>query len=177
MTEPDAGHAPSEVAGSIYSGIVKDQLSEERLRKTSLEQRALSVVATSGALSTLLFGLAAFAVQSSKISLSACQRDSIVAAVAAFLLAALLALFVQIPLPYKEADLKKLDDWTKREPWRSQDVIEAARQEAVLGYYTTKRARCLNGYKARILFAAIVFNVLAVAAVAVAVAATVIAAS
>jgi hypothetical protein len=177
MTDREAPSTPGEVAGPIYAGIVKDQLSEERLRKTSLEQRALSVVATSGALATLLFGLAAFAAQASKISLNPWQRSSILAAVAGFLVAAVMALLVQIPIPYREASLEKLDLWTQRAPWLSPDVIEAARLEAVLGYFTIKSARRLNKYKARLLFAAVLFDVLAVGAVAVAVAATVMAAS
>jgi hypothetical protein len=177
MTDSETTRALSEVAGSVYAGIVKDQLSEERLRKTSLEQRALSVVATSGALATLLFGLAAFAVQSAKVSLNPCQRYSIVAAVAGFLVAAVLALLVQIPLPYHEAGLDALNDWTKRAPWQSPEVVEAAREEAVIGYFTIKVARFWNGLKAWVLFAAIFFDVLAIAAAAVAAAATVIAAS
>lgn len=177
MTDADATRAPSEVAGSIYGGIVKDQLSEERLRKASLEQRALAVVTTSGALATLLFGLAAFAVQSIKVGLNPWQRDSVLAAVVAFLVAAVVALLVQAPMPYREARLDALNEWTKKAPWHSLDLVAAAREEAVLGYFTIKRARCLNRYKAWLLFAAVLFDVLAVAAVAVAVAATVIATS
>jgi len=166
----------SEVAGFVYGGMIKDQLAEERLRKSSIEQRALSVVATSGALSTLLFGLSAFAVQSSRISLSQYQRDSLLAAVVAFLLAAVLALVVQAPFRYREASLDHVDRWKRRAAWRSLDLVEASRKEAVLGYFTIKAARRLNGYKAGLLFAAVLFDVLAVAAVAVAVVATVVAA-
>jgi hypothetical protein len=177
MTDAEGKRAPSEVAGSVYAVIVKDQLSEERLRKTSLEQRAFSVIATSGALATLLFGLATFAVQSAKVSLNSCQRDSIVAAVAGFLVSAVLARLAQIPLPYHEAGLDPLNDWTKRAPWQSPDVVEAAREEAVLGYFTIKVARRWNNLKAWVLFAAVFFDVLAIAAAAVAAAATVIAAA
>ena len=177
MTDRDVPIEPGDVAGSVYGGIVKDQLAEERLSKASLEQRALSVVATSGASATLVFGLSAFAVQASKISLDPWQRDSILAAIAAFLAAAVVALIVQIPIPYREASPKNLDLWTKRAAWLSTDVIEATREEAILGYYIIVRARRLNKYKARLLFAAVLFDVLAIGAVAVAVAATVMTAS
>jgi hypothetical protein len=46
-------------AGDAYTALIIEQLAEERSRKTSLEQRGISVITSSGALVTLLFGLAA----------------------------------------------------------------------------------------------------------------------
>jgi hypothetical protein len=47
-------------AGYLYADLVKEELAREQARKTSLEQRGLSVISTSGALVSLLFALLAF---------------------------------------------------------------------------------------------------------------------
>jgi hypothetical protein len=51
----------SDVKGGSYGPTIESQLDEERARKASLESRGIGIVTTSGALSTLLFGLVAFA--------------------------------------------------------------------------------------------------------------------
>jgi hypothetical protein len=45
-----------EVNGSSFGPTIKDQLTEERARKTSLEARGIGIVTSSGVLATLLFG-------------------------------------------------------------------------------------------------------------------------
>jgi hypothetical protein len=63
---------------------------------------------------------------------------------------------------------------TKRDHWTSTDLVEEARQNAVLYYHTLKRARDLNGCKARLLFLAVIAEVVAVLAAGLAAAVTVL---
>jgi hypothetical protein len=56
------------VGGPIYVELLKERLQEERAHKTSLEQRGLSVITSSGTLVTLLFALAAVVTASKSFS-------------------------------------------------------------------------------------------------------------
>jgi hypothetical protein len=47
------------VAGSVYAGLIADQLTQARALKSSLEQRALAVITTAGTLVSLLFAFTA----------------------------------------------------------------------------------------------------------------------
>src|SRR5204863_5652630 len=60
LSERVPGSKASEEPGSsVLLDYLNDQLARQDARKVSLEQRALAVITTSGALVTLLFGLAA----------------------------------------------------------------------------------------------------------------------
>jgi hypothetical protein len=162
------------VAGSLHAALISEQVAEERASKGSLEQRALAVITTSSALATLLIGLAAFARQAPHLHLDTVPRWLIVGAAAAFLIAAILSLVVIIPRDYKEASPKALDERIMRDRWTSTDVVEEARQNAVLYYHTLKRARDLNGCKATLLFLAVIAEVVAVLSAGLAAALTVL---
>lgn len=162
------------VAGSLHAALISEQVAEERERKGSLEQRTLAVITTSSALATLLIGLAAFARQAHNLHLDTATRWLIVGAATAFLVAAILSLAVIAPRDYKEASPKALDERIMRDRWISTDVVEEARQNAVLYYHTLKLARDLNGCKARLLFFAVSAEVAAVLAAGLAAAVTVL---
>src|SRR3989442_1204674 len=51
--------SPLPTAPNSLSDLIKEQLKDERDRKSSIEQRGVAVISTSGALVSLLFGLAA----------------------------------------------------------------------------------------------------------------------
>jgi hypothetical protein len=164
----------SGVAGTLHDALIADQLAEERARKTSLEQRALAVITTSGVLVTLLIGLAAFVKQASTMAhVGDMSRRLIVAAAGGFIAAAVLALMVVSPRKYNEADLSALDARIMRERWSSPDLIEEARKNAVLSYYIVLHARNQNGSKATLLFLAVIAEVAAVLAAGIAAAITV----
>jgi hypothetical protein len=56
-TEPSIAARPT--AGLVYGPLINAQVEDEQARKTSLEQRGLAVITTSGVLVSLLFGLGA----------------------------------------------------------------------------------------------------------------------
>lgn len=49
----------AERGSSIYAAYVNEQLAAQDSRKTSIEQRGIAVITTSGTLVSLLFGLVA----------------------------------------------------------------------------------------------------------------------
>lgn len=172
MAEPPP--SLSDVAGSLHGALIADQLSEERARKASLEERALAVITTSGALATLLIALAAFAKQASTAPLGDVARRLIVVAASGFIAAAVLALVIVAPWKYREADPTKLDDRIMRARWSSRNLVEEARKNAVLSYHTLVHARKLNDCKAKLLFLAVVAEVVAILAAGAAAAVTVL---
>lgn len=101
----------SGVAGALHAALIANQLAEERARKTSLEQRALAVITTSGVLAMLLIGLAAFVVNQAPTTahVDDMSRRLVVAAAAGFIAAAVLALAVVSPRKHREADLTAPD--------------------------------------------------------------------
>ena len=44
-------------AGEIFAAVIDYELEQERARRTSLEQRAMAVVTSSGVLVSLVFGM------------------------------------------------------------------------------------------------------------------------
>jgi nitrate reductase NapE component len=163
-------HAPDTSAGgrAVYADYIREQLAGQEARKTSLEQRGLSVVTTSGALVTLLFGLTTLAVERESFTLPAASRALLVVAIVFFVVAAVAAIVTNMPLSYEGVTAGALRG-AVRERWG--DSEEAATQMTSLTRIKVlESARRRNNVKAIALFAGMVSEIVAVALVGAAVA-------
>jgi hypothetical protein len=84
----------------VYADFVKSMLDAEVVRKSSLEQRGLGIITTSGTLVTLLFGLAAAITSAKTFTFPSAARDWLTAAAILFVLAAAAGIGANIPLFY-----------------------------------------------------------------------------
>src|SRR5947208_16967201 len=104
----------SKVAGDVYAPILVGMLAEEAARKASMEQRAISVITTSGALVSLLVALSVFLFgKDARFDVGSAARYAIAAAVLLFVAAAVMALVVNSPRAYRSfsnADVKRMLD-------------------------------------------------------------------
>ena len=157
------------VGSQIYSDFAKEQLDAEVQRKTSLEQRGLAVVTTSGALVTLVFGLTALSTQGQQTYEPPPGFNSLVAtALAWFIAAAFLALLTNAPLPgyagVRPSDLLS----ALRANWNDNESDARARA-TVTRLNILEAAVRMNNIKAYLLILSILFEVVAVVFVALAV--------
>jgi beta-lactamase class A len=158
---------PRKVAGDVYAPLIEAMLAEEGARKASMEQRAISVITTSGALVSLLVALAAFLLgKNTTFHANTPSKYTLVGAVVLFVAAAILALLVNDPAAYRSFgpnDVKlMLATW-------SSDAETARKQISTAQNDFAELAIQKNNRKARLLQAAVVCEVLGVCAVALAV--------
>lgn len=166
----DQGQSGStEVAGKSYEQLIREQLDEERARKSSLEQRAVFVITSSGALATLLFGLAAAVTAATGFVLPPGAKWLLVVAVPLFLVSAVLGILVNAPREYDEIATDELARVVDPQYWEAAGSI-GARRAAEARITVLRSARKLNYSKAKQVYYALIIEVIAVAAVAAAVA-------
>ena len=155
-------------SGEQYVAYLEQLSEEEDARKSSLEQRGIAVITTSGALATLLFGLVAVFTKAENFSLPSAASAALAVALVAFTVAAIAALLTNIPMAYVApmiGDPEK-DFW----PHWEKGAGDAMQRVAGTRLKVVKSAQDTNGRKARRLFVALCAEVMAVIAVAVAVA-------
>lgn len=99
---------------AVYADFVREQLSAEETRKSSLEQRGLAVITSSGALATLAFGALAFAKRGDRIPLPGPSPFLLIAGAVVLLLAAMSALAANAPRHHRAVDLVKLKETLRR---------------------------------------------------------------
>lgn len=162
--------AEDERAGDVYAHVIGELLQQERDRKASLEQKALSVITSSGALVTLLFGFASLAKTQSAAPVPVATRVLLLAALAAFLAATLGGLRVNRLVNYSPLgvsnDLRRMvsdELWNQDAPVGRQAIAEFRVDEI-------DRWREENGRKARRLQRAIAAESCGVAFLAVSIA-------
>lgn len=137
-------------ASATVMQLVEDQLTEERSTKTSLEGRAISVITSSGALATLLFALAALVTDAETFVLPGLPRWLLVAALLAFLAAAMFALRTARPDAYQEVTVDSLRDAIAPAAMSAPvDAGEASVAAVLVDIIEAARKR--NGEKARYL--------------------------
>lgn len=85
----------------VYADFVLEQLTAEETRKTSLEQRGLAVITSSGVLATLGFGSLALAKRGDHIPLASASAFLLAVGAVALLVAAVLALATNAPLRHR----------------------------------------------------------------------------
>jgi hypothetical protein len=146
---------------SVYADFVQEQLKAEETRKTSLEQRGLAVITSSGVIATLGFGSLALAKRGDRIPLPAGGAFLLIAGALALLVAAALALATNAPLRHRAINLARLNE-SLREHAADDDGIALIRVTATrLGLLGTTRQG--NDLKAILCLAAMVAEVLGVA--------------
>jgi hypothetical protein len=129
-----------------YLEFVGEQLSEERDRKRSLEARGISVITTSGALATLLLGIATFGVQGSfasgwAIALLGCG-------IGFFATAAIFALRVNQVSNYKEPTAAWMAELFTVEQNTALEHLQGAQRVADKMIRVMRHARVVNDGKA-----------------------------
>lgn len=154
-------------AGPEFATLLEKLSADQDARKTSLEQRGIAVITTSGTLVTLLFALVAVVTKAADFELPRTAQGPLGVALGGFVLAAVLALLTNVPLLYanvraKEAGAQIWDQWY------------AGRNKALREITATRlgivaRAQLVNGIKAWLLIAALVSEVVGVGGVALAV--------
>jgi hypothetical protein len=155
---------PEPGGGTLYADFISKQLDEEEKRRTSLEQRGISVISTSGALVTLLFGLAALVTGRQGFELPGSARAMLFVALGFFFVAALLAIATNAPLRYVDVrtdDLRRAVEQLWGDTRADAERRISATQVRVLA--ETKR---LNNLKGKLLLAAMCGEVIAVLFVA-----------
>lgn len=164
--EPESAEESASTAGrKVYSPLLKEQLAEERSRKTSIEQRGVAVITTSGVLVSLLFGLAAVVTQAKSFELLAASRALLAVSLLLFVVAALGGIVSNWPLSYSQFHVEDLRRFVDAEYWGG-PVDTASRRVAEAQVQILKRARRLNAIKGRALLFAMLIQVLAVVALA-----------
>jgi hypothetical protein len=149
-------------AGTSYGQLIADQLAEERARKSALESRGITVISVSGVLCTLILGLTAGVTTSTGFRFVAFVRVPLVLALVAFVSAAACGLLTNLPLRYKEPTARALVGLLNVRYWTGPEEIGELRvAEAQVTILSA--ARTANGLKARLLLAAVLFELLAVA--------------
>lgn len=173
MSEEDASReGPARRAGDVYAPLLVSMLSEQSARKSSVEQRALAVITTSGGLVSLLVALSALLLgKNTEFRLNAGARTIIVAAVVAFVAAAILALTANTPRGYLDFAPEDVDRMLNEFESSEEDarwLVAQARADYL------KRAMRLNDNKAHLLQIAVATEVAGVALVALGVVLTLI---
>jgi hypothetical protein len=157
----------TDIAGVAYADLIKDQLTQERARKASIEARGIGIITTSGALVTLLFAVPALATTSAATyTLPSGARVLLVISVFLFLIAALAGLMANMPTPYDEVHEDGLDDMVKPTWWSDADKASADRAVAAARVGIIKSGREASSQKAWFVIVGIGVEVAAVTVLA-----------
>ena len=175
----------NEVVGKAAS----DELKVEWDRKNSLEQRAITVVTTSGVLVTIVFGFTALVQKGTNfVSLLDHQKVPLIVSLSFFVFSALLAVMVNAPAPYSairagflrlflspllgEREVKTPPGMSEESANRYRSLSPTETRAAIIGETLTalRSARIANGRKATFLFSAMCAEVGGVIALVVTVA-------
>jgi fumarate reductase subunit C len=155
-------------AGTQYSAFIAAQLTEERSTKTSLESRGITVITTSGALVTLLFGLVALATkQAATYTLPDVATYLLVVAALLMTLAAVFGLLTNWALTYVEVTPEGIQDLVDNRDWSAGDE-QGMVDVAVTTKVIIEAARVQNGRKAILLRLAMIAEITGVFFVALA---------
>lgn len=170
-------------AASAYSGLILDQLSQARALASSIQQRALSVITTSGTLVTLIFAFGALSRAGQSIgpatatlprtSLGDPARESLVLSLALFIVAVGLALYVKDDRSYgvviSAAEFRTM---LSDDTWTAPDPVLGAYRVAFAEIQMTLKARRIAVDMARLLNLAIGVEIAAVVALTITVGST-----
>jgi hypothetical protein len=153
---------------SVYADFIEKVLAGQEARTTSIQQRGIAVITTSGTLVTLLFAFIGLATrQGSTYTLPGDTRPWLVAAVTLFVLAAGCGLICNIPKRFTNARAQDLrvgvDQFWNESAWAASGRVARTRLDMI------ERAAEVNGQQAWVLFAAVILEVGALLPLAVAV--------
>jgi hypothetical protein len=139
--------------------FIAEQVEAEESRKTSLETRGLSVITTSAALVTLLFGLAALTTSRKRFFQPHDVPGLMSLALLFFALAAGGGILTNLPLPYKNVKPLELR-WAVRDLWGDTGEMASQRVSATHVKFL-HRAQIINQIKGYILAVAMTFELAA----------------
>jgi hypothetical protein len=151
-------------AGPVLGPLIAALLDEQMRRKTSIEQRALAVISSSGVLVSLLVALTAFLI-SDDATLPVATQVTIALSVVSFVTAAVIALWVNTPRRYEGFSEQDLQRMTSDGLWNSESE-EARRIIAEQQAREVTVSLNLNNKKGRAVQWAIAAEVLGVGLVA-----------
>ena len=163
VADDEAGAA--DTAGTAYSDLIKEQLTQERATKGSLEQRALAVISSSGTLATLLFGLAALVSDREGFELPLWTRIWLIVGVVLFTAASILALTINSPERNRETSIEWMRKILQENYWKG-DASKGAMRAAESRVNAIDEASEVNDGKAKRLRLAVTIEVAGVGAVA-----------
>lgn len=158
----------SDEHGTTYQEYIQRQLSDERERFSSLEDKANSLISGSGTLVTLILAIGALATDRTTDTLNAGMRASAICSLVLFVLAAIAGLSAIRTRKYSVPTADALDDMRKREDvWAR---AEPAARGIVIQFdiSTIRTLREVNNDKAWWVARGRLMQVLAVAALTVA---------
>ena len=154
---------------TLYAAYIKDQLDIQDARKTSIEQRGLAVITTSGALVTLLFGLTTLTTKRGPTyDIPNWAASCLIVALGLFILAAVSAIVTNVPRSYQGVTVDALRAAVKGRRWEEDTEAEASKMVALTQLTVLEAAKKVNTQKGRFLIAGMVLEIFAVALVGVA---------
>lgn len=159
--------ASQESGFTTYATFIKAQVDAEEARKTSIEARGITIITTSGALVTLLFGLSALFTGAEGYVPPGEVDDLLYGALALFVLAGLAGLVTNVPLLYENVKPTELQR-VVRDLWADPSDRASKRISATYVKFVY-RAQKLNQIKAYVLLFGLLFQIVAVVLVALAV--------
>lgn len=150
-------------AGTAYLQHIRDQLAEQRSRKTSIDRRGQTSVTTSGGLVALLLAFSDLGVLD--LEQSATAQTGVVLAIVFLVLGAIAGVMAAVPADYEETKVRGMRAWIDKDEWsRSAQVGERSVAKATLD--VIESAKTANQTKARWLIGAVALQALAVAVIA-----------
>jgi hypothetical protein len=117
---------PSGAGSVVYTEFTQDELAAEETRRTSLEQRGLAVITSSGVLATLGFAALALFRQRDAVPMPGLSAFLLVGSGVALLVAAILALLTNAPLRHRAINPAAMAR-TMREHWADDEPTARAR--------------------------------------------------
>jgi hypothetical protein len=143
----------------VYADFIKSMLDAEDSRKSSLEQRGIGIITTSGTLVTLLFGLTTAITGAKTFTFPAAARDWLTPAAILFVAAAAAGIVVNVPLFYGKIEVGRAD----LEPVWHDDAPDARAAVAAMRLERVNAAQGVNNAKAWVLVIGAVLELAAVA--------------
>src|SRR5437870_3738255 len=139
------------IAGPVYVELIREQLDDEDERQESFQRRGITVITTSAALASLLYGLTSAAPHT---GIPMWARYFLYAALFFFGAAAVAAILINAPLRYRGIKADRLLELVEREHWE-QPAPPAERGAAKAHLALLKAARAANNLKGLALLVAI----------------------
>jgi hypothetical protein len=161
---PSADGQQTVSAGEIYSKYILQQIIDEDSRRSSIEQRGLAVVTTTGVLTTALLGVSALVKPSSNHGIPAAAHGYLATAIISLMVAAVVALLTNVPLSYHKVTTDELVSIAKNRDFFREPSLDAMQRIAVTQVKELTVARDKNTTKAALLLAAIGFEILGLSA-------------
>ena len=150
-----------EVVGDVAGEFISAEIASEEARKSSLESRGLGVISTSGGLVTLLMGLAVVVTHAVGFALTDSERWLLTGAAGLYVVASGLGIATNWPVPSLRIDPESLVTLLDPTAW-NEEASDAKRELAVVRRAQLADAVAWNERKARIVLAAMSFEVAAV---------------